>query len=166
MRSMIANGVVLWGALIGLWLALAAASVLELNSAADWLRGAGAAGGVTLLCARLGLLSGPSWPDSTGQAFGLLARRCKMGLEGVWLTLLALLGNKHVLRPALVRYALPNGSPARGMFALAASMAPGLLSVSLDQRGLYLHVLHEDDGDDEDLHFLESGPGTGLEGPT
>ena len=161
MRSMFANGVVLWGALIGLWLALAAASVLELHSAADWLRGAGAAGVVVLLCARLGLLGGQSWPDAAGPAMGLLARRGKMGLEGVWLTLLALSGNRQLLRPALVRYALPSTSPARGIFALAASLAPGLLSVSLDERGLYVHVLHEDDGDDEDLRALQSGPAPG-----
>lgn len=158
MRSMFANGVVLWGALIGLWLALAAASVLELHSAADWLRGAGAAGVVVVLCARLGLLGGQSWPDTVGQALGLLARRCNMALEGIWLTLLALSGNRRLLRPALVRFTLPSASPERGIFALSASMAPGLLSVSLDERGLYVHVLHEDDGDDEDLRALQSGP--------
>lgn len=159
MRSVFANGVALWGALMGLWFALAAASHGGLEARGGLLSGAGVATAATLLSARLGLLGGAAWPDQAGSAAALMLRRARMALEGIALTLRVLVGDSRSFRPALVRYKLSQANPERGIFALGASTAPGLLSVNLDAHGLYLHVLHEDDGDDEDLRALEGARG-------
>lgn len=156
MHSMIANGVALWGILLGLWFALAAASPAGLD-AGGWLSGAGASGVVILVSARLGLLGGAPWPDRAAGAAALLLRRVRMGLEGVGLALRALVGDSRAMQPALVRYTMAQANPARGIFVLGVSLLPGLVSVNLDARGLFLHVLHEDDADDEDLQALEGG---------
>lgn len=155
MRSVYANGVALWGVLMGMWFALAAASQGGLDAHGGVLTGASVSLVATLFSGRLGLLGGDAWPDRAGLAGKMLLRRARLAFEGIALTLRALAGDARSYRPALVRYAMDQANPARGIFALLASAAPGLMSVSLDARGLYLHVLHEDDGDDEDLRGLE-----------
>lgn len=151
MRASLANGLALWGVLACAWFTLAA--LYQGVGAIGWALGGAAA--VVLLCWRLGLLGGPAWPDRTAELAELVRRAAAAVPEGAVETARACLGDARAFRPSVVLYAMPEGEPARGSFAFAASLRPGLLATSIEAQGVFLHTLHEDDADEEELLRLQ-----------
>lgn len=151
MRTSLANAVALWGVLVGLWFALAAGAPAELGRIEV---AAAVAALITAICVALGLARGPAWPDRVAPLARFWAARARAALEGAGHVLAASWKGASAIKPALVRHRLPEAAAERPLMAFGASLAPGMLAVSLDAEGALLHVLHEDDGDDEDLALL------------
>ena len=153
MRSSVANALALWGVLTGLWFAMAGISALP--GLTRWEVVLLAPAGVTLACWALGLLAGPAWTER-GAELGSFWGRCLLfAFEGAQATARAIFGLPQALRPALVLHPTTQGEDWRGLFALGASMAPGIVAVALDAKGVLIHSIHDDEADDEDLRVLQ-----------
>jgi len=154
MRASVANALALYGVLVGLWLALA--GLAPARGLTRWEALLGAPAAVTLACWWFGLLSGPAWAGR-GAALAEFWGRCLRGVyEGGLAVAGAILGRRHALRPALVLHPTAAEDPARGLFALGASMAPGVVAVALDPNGVLIHTIHDDEADDDDLRALQA----------
>lgn len=154
MRASVANALALWGVLIGLWFALAGVSAIPGLTRPEVVLLAPA--GVTLVCWVLGLLEGPAWADR-GRDLAQFWLLCLKGVgEGGVATARAILGVRQALRPALVLHPTAASDEGRGLFALGASMAPGMVAVAVSPKGVLIHSIHDDEADDEDLRALQA----------
>lgn len=154
MRSSIANALALWGVLTGLWFAMAGVSALP--GLTRWEVVVLAPAAVTASCWALGLLAGPAWAERGAELGQFWRQSLLLAFEGGVATVRAILGLRQALRPALVQHPTAPAAQGRGLFALGASMAPGIVAVSLDDKGVLIHSIHDDEADDEDLRALQA----------